>query len=233
MENRIIEALAPFGPYSVFLYGSRGRGDHREDSDYEVGVIFEDEKLVRRSLLHEKIRLDAVRIYPFKLSDVLAGEFNNPFVSQIFARELVEGAGKTIYGKQVVEALKLPKITTLDLMQCIRFEVGSAFTALLAYRRGELKVSGREVGKSCFYGLLLYIILKQRKFVFSPEAAYEIGRGLELEERYAKAIKNAHAVYMGSQELRVDVAFENLAFLGFVEAEILREFELRGIAELV
>ena len=233
MQNQIIKSLIPFGPHSIFLYGSRGRGDHREDSDWEVGVIFEDEKLVKRSLLHEKIQLASVRIYPFKLSDALAGRFNTPFVNQIFARELVEGAGRTIYGEKVIESLKLPKITTLDLLRCVRFEIGCAFTALLTLRGGEVMVSGEEVGKSCFYGLMMLIILKDRKFVAGPEEAYRIGGGFELEERCSKAIDNARAVHAREKALGPDVAFDNLVFLGFVEAEILEEIEMHGISELV
>ena len=33
MQKKIIEALEQFNPYSVFVYGSRGRGDHKPDSD--------------------------------------------------------------------------------------------------------------------------------------------------------------------------------------------------------
>ena len=80
---------------------------------------------------------------------------------------------------------------------------------------------------------MMLIILKDRKFVAGPEEAYRIGGGFELEERCSKAIDNARAVHAREKALGPDVAFDNLVFLGFVEAEILEEIEMHGISELV
>lgn len=232
MQDEIIKSLTPLGPYSVFLYGSRGRGDHKENSDYEVGVVFEDEKVASRRLLHKTVNLDSVAAYPFKLSDVVAGNFNNPFTDSIFARELSEG-GRTIYGEKIVENLSPPKITTLDLLGCVRFEIGCAFTAVLAHRNGEFKIASKEFHDACLYGLRLLIILEDRKFVCKFHDVYKRGVELDLNERYLKVIEDAYLVRTEEAKLRSDAAFDNLAFLDFVESEIIKELRLNGDSELV
>ncbi len=50
-----LKTLEQFHPKSVFLYGSRGRGDAKPDSDYEIGVIFDDDKYVQRSDIHAAV----------------------------------------------------------------------------------------------------------------------------------------------------------------------------------
>lgn len=57
-----IQALARFNPKSVFVYGSRGRGDAKPDSDYELGVIFDDNKYVQRSDIHAAITNKQVNV---------------------------------------------------------------------------------------------------------------------------------------------------------------------------
>lgn len=232
MQDKIIKSLISFNPLSIFLYGSRGRGDYKEDSDYEVGIIFEDEKILKRSFIHERINLDSVAVYPFKLSDVTAGNFNNPFVDSIYARELVEGA-KTIYGRKIIENINPPKITTLDLLRLIRFEIGCAFTAVLAHRNGDLKIPNEGFSKSCLFGLRLLIILREREFICSPDGIYKRGRQLELETRYLQVIEDAYLVRAQKQKLKADMTFDNLAFLDLIESEIMQELELNGNSEII
>ena len=39
--NEVIDRVySQTKPVSIFVYGSRARGDHLKDSDYEVGVLF-------------------------------------------------------------------------------------------------------------------------------------------------------------------------------------------------
>lgn len=232
MQDKIIESLTPLEPRSIFLYGSRGRGDHREDSDWEIGVVFEDEKIVRRKFLQERVRLDSAAAYPFKLSDVIAGKFNNPFVDSIFARELAEGA-KTIYGQAVVENLKPPKITALDLLAAIRFSIGCAFSAVLAHRNGEFKIASKEFYDSCLFGLRLLIILQKGEFVCKPGEIYKRGLDLKLQDRHSAVIEHAHMVRARQRELQADMAFDNLVLLDFIEQQILLELKLNGDSELV
>jgi hypothetical protein len=68
-----LKTLEQFHPKSVFLYGSRGRGDAKPDSDYEIGVIFDDGKYVQRSDIHAAVTDPQVKAYPFKWEELLQG----------------------------------------------------------------------------------------------------------------------------------------------------------------
>ncbi len=61
-----LQVLSKFNPKSVFLYGSRGHKDFKPDSDYEIGVIFDDDKYVQRSDIHAAISNPNIKVYPFK-----------------------------------------------------------------------------------------------------------------------------------------------------------------------
>lgn len=232
MQAEIVKSLAQFQPHSIFLYGSRGRGDYRPDSDYEVGVIFDDAGIVSRSLIQQRVQLDSVHIYPFRLSEVMAGRFNNPFPDSIFTRELVEGGGKTIYGPKVVESLAPPPITTLDLVRRIRFDIGCAFEAVLFHREQPSRVATKAATKSCLFGLRLLVILKDGKFPCGYDEIYQAGRSLELDQRQRQTVEGIYLVHSGQGSLTNDLAFNNLFFLGSVEAEVLQKFKADGIVEL-
>lgn len=42
--NEVIDILKDFKPVSIFVYGSQANNSLNSKSDYEVGVIFENEK---------------------------------------------------------------------------------------------------------------------------------------------------------------------------------------------
>src|SRR5688572_2010628 len=96
-----IAALSQFNPKSVFLYGSRGRSDFKPDSDYEVGVIFDDDKYVQRSDIHAAISNPNVKAYPFKWEELLHGTFSHVFQKSLYQREIIKG-GRTIAGEDLI-----------------------------------------------------------------------------------------------------------------------------------
>lgn len=128
-----LKALDKFKPRSVFLYGSRSRGDAKPDSDYEIGVIFDDDKYVRRSDIHAAIPNPNVKAYPFKWGELLNGTFGHVFQKSIYLREIIKG-GRTIAGEHLLEQIPPPPITTLDLIQRLRFDIGMALAAVLSFR---------------------------------------------------------------------------------------------------
>ena len=231
MQKKIIEALEQFDPYSVFVYGSRGRGDHKPDSDYEIGVIFEDEKYVSRRVIHKVINLEKVRIYPFKLSAIKSGEIDTPFQKNIYMRELAE-AGKTISGEKIIENLESKKITTLDLIQRIRFDIGYALAAVLSDRSGDLETAHEEFSKSCLFGLNSLIILKLRKFIVGYDKIFELKNEVLDKEEYLDVVKIAYSLRGGETEIPSDAIFRNISFLQYVENEIISEFSSNGATEL-
>ena len=232
MQEKIIAALSPFSPYSIFIYGSRGRGDSTTDSDYEIGVVFEDNSYTERSIIHESVRLEGVRIYPFKLSEIQSGILNTPFVNSIYLRELIEG-GKTIGGKEVIESLTPIPITTLDLVRRIRFDIGYSLAALLSYRSGDTATAFEELSKSCLFGLRTLGILKLKKSISGYDAIYKSKSELTLQDDYLRAIEAAYSIRQGKKDIPIDAIFDNISFLNYVEAEILEELKLSGITDLV
>ena len=231
MQDKIIESLGQFKPYSIFMYGSRGRGDNKPDSDYEIGVIFEDYKYIQRSIIHQQIKFESVRIYPFKLSEIQRGVLDTPFQNSIYLRELIEG-GKTIQGEKVIESLKPVKITTLDLIQRISFDIGCSLASLLSNRSGDTATADEEFSKSCLFGLRSLIILKLGKFVCGYDEIYKLRNEVLGSSEFLNVVEAAYSLREGSRGVKSDIIFENISFLDFVEHEIMDAYNRDGVTEL-
>lgn len=95
-------------PTSIFLYGSQARTDAVSRSDYEIGVVFQEDKYVGRSVLRDVITSDKFNVYPFKLEALQTGSIDTPFQKKIYLRELVE-AGRTLRGENVLGDMNPPQ----------------------------------------------------------------------------------------------------------------------------
>lgn len=228
-----LHSLAPFKPKSVFLYGSRARKDAKPDSDYEVGVIFDDEKYIQRSEIHAAITNSSVKAYPFKWNELLHSTFDTPFIRPIYLREIIEG-GQTIAGEHLIEQIPPPPITTFDLVQRIRFDIGYALAAVLSFRTGDMQTSMEEFSKSCLFGLCSLEILELKAFPLGYEAIYELSKKIELEPEYRKVIDAAYSLRSTQQEVSADILFKNISFLNrLVEKKIEASFKEKGDEDLV
>src|SRR5687767_13584814 len=145
-----LDMLTRFNPRSVFVYGSRGRGDAKPDSDYEIGVIFDDDKYVQRSDIHAAIGNKQVKVYPFKWGELSQGTFGYVFQKSLYLREIIRG-GQTVAGEYLIEQILPPPITTLDLIQDIRFYIGRALDAMLVFREGHTGLGMEMFSKACFF----------------------------------------------------------------------------------
>jgi predicted nucleotidyltransferase len=74
--SEAVGSLRKFSPKSVFVYGSRGWGDATPNSDYEIGVIFEDDKYVRRADIHAAVTNPKVKAYPFRWNELRNGSLD-------------------------------------------------------------------------------------------------------------------------------------------------------------
>ena len=91
--ERAIDFSKQFSPFSVILYGSQATGEATLNSDYEVGLIFEDDKYVSSREIRAKKEFDGVSIYPFKLSGLKDYTLDTPFPKKLFIHYLIEGGG--------------------------------------------------------------------------------------------------------------------------------------------
>lgn len=228
-----LESLAQFSPKSVFLYGSRGRGDAKPDSDYEIGVIFDDEQYVQRSDIHAAISNPQVKAYPFKWEELLHGTFSHVFQKSLYLREIIQG-GQTIAGEHLIEQIPPLPITTLDLIQSLRFEIGLALAALFSYRAGDMKTSMEEFSKSCLFGLRCLEILELKTFPLGYDEIYKQSAKLTTPPEYREVIEAAYAQRKGGKVPGIDMLFENISLLDtFIEPKILAVFNAQGNREIM
>lgn len=228
-----LQALAKFNPKSVFLYGSRGRGDAKPDSDYEIGVVFDDDKYVQRSDIQAAIASPQVKAYPFKWSELRDGAFGFVFQKSLYMREIVKG-GKTIAGEDLLGQIAVPPITTLDLVQDIRFYVARALDAMVVFREGHTELGAEIFSKSCFLGLRCLEILELKTFPVGYDEIYELSGKVVTEPEYRAVIEAAYALRKGGQMPSIDVLFKNISLLDtFIEPKIIEAFKVRSNEELL
>ncbi|MGB4768113.1 MAG: nucleotidyltransferase domain-containing protein [Candidatus Saccharimonas sp.] len=223
-----LQELAQFNPKSVFLYGSRGRGDAKPDSDYEVGVIFDDDKYVQRSDIHAAISNPNVKAYPFKWEELLHGTFGHVFQKSIYLREIIKG-GRTIAGDHLVEQIPPPPITTLDLIQRLRFDIGMALAALLSFRAGDMQTSMEEFSKSCFFGVRCLEILELKTFPVGYDEIYELSAKVITDAKYKAVLEAARAVRTGGTTADINILYDNISLLdSFIEPKLIAAFNANG-----
>jgi predicted nucleotidyltransferase len=223
-----LQALSKFNPKSVFLYGSRGRGDFKADSDYEIGVIFDDDEYVQRSDIHAAISNPDVKAYPFKWSELLHGTFGHVFQKSIYLREIIKG-GQTIAGEHLIEQIPPPPITTLDLIQRLRFDIGMALAALLSYRTGDMQTSMEEFSKSCLFGLRCLEIIELKEFPVGYDEIYKLSAKVVTEPKYLEVIEAAYAIRKGEKTPNIDILYNNISLLdSLIEPQIIAAFNAGG-----
>jgi len=228
-----LAALEQFKPKSVFLYGSRSRQDFTPDSDYEIGVIFDDKMYVSRSTIHAAINTSHVRVYPFKWSELANAIFDTPFQRSIYLREIIK-TGKTIAGDDLLATIALLPITTLDLVQDIRFYIGRSLDAMLSLRNGDTATGNEAFSKSCLFGVRDLIILELRVFPLGYDDIFELSHGLVIEDKYRRVIESAHILRRSSEKVETNLLFENISLLNnVIEKRIVAAFKARGDREII
>ena len=215
-----------FKPVSIFLYGSRSRTDFLEKSDFEVGVLFSKENYVRREEIRKVIRQKRYNIYPFLCEDFLEGRIDTPFQKKIYLRELIL-TGKTLFGQEVIEKMKVPSIKTIDLMQDLRFNLGYALAAVISHRNNDERTASLEFSKSCLFATRVLIMLKLRSFPLTYEKIRENSLKLDLGE-YKELIAEAHETRKGGK-YKEESLFQNISYLNnFIEPLLHQSFEKDG-----
>ncbi len=208
--SEVAEKLLQMGAYSVFLYGSRATGDALPTSDWEIGVIFEDNKYKNRSEVANLTSTGTV-IYPFKKSEIEAGSPTTPFTKSIWLTEIIKTA-KTIAGEHAVEQIPLPQITNEDLKADVAFRKAGALDAMIAFRSGAKGLAVDFFVKSCLLGLRDLILLNGGNFPTSyQDIVVQSEKYLPPEMRDLP--KKVLAVRQNKVPLDLDLTFQNLELL--------------------
>lgn len=228
-----IQALVRFNPKSVFVYGSRGRGDAKPNSDYELGIIFDDDKYVQRSDIHTAITDKRVKAYPFKWGELSQGTFGHVFQKSLYLREIIRG-GQTVAGEHLIEQIPPPPITTLDLIQDIRFYIGRALDAMLVYREGHKELGMEMFSKACFFGLRDLEILELRTFPLGYDELYELSAKVVTDPQYREVVEAAHAYRKTGKVAEIDILYRNISLLDtLIEPKVIAMFKTKGDLEVI
>ncbi|MGM0438854.1 MAG: nucleotidyltransferase domain-containing protein [Patescibacteria group bacterium] len=193
MNKKLKKIIETCDPESIFLYGSRARGDSLPSSDTEIGVLTNK----------DHPRFDSVFFFSYK--DFKNSQIDTPFPTDIYLRELSLSA-KTLYGEEVVENFTPPPVTTISLLERINFDCATALYGA--------KLKNKELFyKSVLFGVRNLIILKNKDFPLTYEDIYKEAENLDLKEfdslpkiAFATRIKNKK---ISKKQFRKAITFTN------------------------
>lgn len=213
---------------SVFLYGSRARGEGLEGSDWELAALFKSEDFVaEKDLRHIAAIPDDMRLYPYDYELFLRGEIVVPFQRALYLRE-IKVTGKTLMGETIVETFSPPPITLVDLLCDLKFHLGRASDALVSFRRHDMVTAASLLFKSCIFATRDWIIYTRRHF----PATYREISGVSVPG-YSELIGKAYSMRAGAAP-DADLFLNNIYYINrFVEKQIEVEYHQRGDYTLI
>ena len=192
LEEVVQRLVKSFSPYSIFLYGSKATGSDNEDSDYEIGVIFEDDKYISRQIIADKVSAKNFAIYPFRLGGIMHYDIDTPFQKTIYLNILANGGSKTLYGVPVLQNLSVPVITTEDLLADINFNLGVAFSAVRAYKEGNVNLANNLFYKACFFATRDLIYHRLNKLCLSYHEIYRASQEISGLDTYREVLDTSY-----------------------------------------
>lgn len=227
IKNILNDLENSFKPLSIFLYGSRAREDFSKTSDWEIGVLFPQKHYTARTEIKEIINQENVNVYPFVYEDFIKFKADTPFVEPIFFRDIISG-GKTLRGKNVIGNMKPPKITVIDVLRDLRFNLGRAFGAMFSWRNQDKETASHSFYKSCLFGTRDLIILELNKFPIGFKNIYQNSKALDLGQ-YSQLPSIAYQIRQERKQLAEDNIFQNFSYLNdFIEPKTLGYFKNNG-----
>jgi predicted nucleotidyltransferase len=219
-----------YHPKSVFLFGSRARGDYFAKSDYEIGVLFTKKNYINENEINNNIKPpSSIRVYPYEYERFIDGKINIPFQVNIFLREIIM-TGITLRGEKIIEKIIPPLITVVDLMEDLKFSEARSSDAIVSYCRGDKKIATLLFWKSCLFGTRDLIIFMLRKFPKSYLEIYKLSKKLNLKKEYKEVINSAYKVRIREENsLNQNTLFKNISYLNkFIEEKIRLYYKKYG-----
>ncbi|MBI2621113.1 MAG: nucleotidyltransferase domain-containing protein [Candidatus Levybacteria bacterium] len=199
-------------PVSIFVYGSRARDDFKEDSDYEVGVIFSKTKRWERIKLAQLHNNPNINIYSFVLEEIERYIIDTPFPKAVYLKELVEES-ITIAGENIIRKLKSPQIKLSDLIEVIIFETSYALGALLSARKNDLVTASIQFSKAVLFAARALVILESGKFPLTHKDIYVESKKLKFLDVNGSIVINHAMDVRNGKTIDQEMIYKSLRFL--------------------
>lgn len=210
-------------PICIFLYGSMSRGDDNQDSDYEIGVLYNQTSKVPRSSLAKFHDISNLKFYPFTIEDLQNYNLDTPFPKTFYISGLITNS-KILKGKDVFKDFSLPKINVNDLVELVAFSLGRAYCAVVSSRQSDTLAVTENFTKAVFYGLQGLVFVKTNKLIHSYRELQAMVPSLDIPAEYLELINHAFAVRFDGTPVNSGTLYTNISFLNMFVMPLVKNF---------
>jgi len=210
-------------PICVFLYGSMSRGDNNNESDYEIGVLYNLVSKVPRSTLAKYHNYTELKFYPFTIEDLQSFNLDTPFPKKLYILGLITNA-KILKGQDVFKDIPLQKISNEDLIELVAFSLGRAYCAVVSSRQSDTIAVTENFTKSVFYGLQGLVFAKTNKLIHSYRELQSMVPDLDIPNEYTELINHAFAVRFSGEQINNGLLYTNISFLNMYVMSLVKKY---------
>jgi hypothetical protein len=223
--QKVLEKIfADTQPLCIFLYGSMSRGDSVSGSDYEIGVIYQQNLKVQRSTLAAYHQCNDLKIYPFSLEDLQNHCLDTPFPKSFYLLQLIDNA-KVLFGKNVFDNIDKPVLNSSDLVETIAFSLGRAYAAVVSSRQNDTVAVIDGLTKSFLYGLQTLVFIKTGQIIYSYRQLKDSVQNINIPAEYSLLTSHVFAVRNGEALPDPNLLFKNISFLNRFTMPLARQYK--------
>jgi predicted nucleotidyltransferase len=197
-------------PESIFLYGSMARDDFEKDSDYEIGIIYQQDKRWTRQQLKDINTYENVKIYPFVAEELANGEIDTPFPKSIYLHTLLNS--QVIRGGELSNYIHTKTIQKSDLYESVGFSLGRAYSAVVSSRQEDWVAVRDGFTKAVFYGLQVLVFIKTNQLIFSYKKLVDLSKPY-IDPEYTELVTHASEVRKGESAINPNMLYKSISFL--------------------
>lgn len=210
-------------PTCIFLYGSMSRGDDNSESDYEIGVLYNQSSKISRSTLAKYHNFAELKLYPFTIEDLQSFNLDTPFPKKFYITTLISTA-KTLAGEDVFKNITLPQIIQTDLVELVAFSEGRAYCAVVSSRQNDIIAVTENFTKAVFYGLQGLAYAETNKLIHSYRELQKLVPDLHIPEEYSELINHAFAVRFDNVPIDNNLLYKNISFLNMFVMPLAKNY---------
>lgn len=212
IQNVVDKIFVETNPICIFLYGSMSRGDNNNESDYEIGVLYNQSAKVPRSALATYHNYAELKFYPFTIEDLQNYNLDTPFPKKFYILGLISNA-KILKGKNVFVNFPQQSINMVDLVELVAFSLGRAYCAVVSSRQSDNIAVTENFTKSVFYGLQGLAYVLTGKVVDSYRELQSVISSLNIPSEYMDVVNHAYSVRFENTPIDISMLYTNISFL--------------------